>query len=240
MIRAFLAALLCASPLFAGSDKPSASLDGWRAEFSEPTTRYGHDVLGGTPEWGKLCLSGDGYRGCVTLPQSSVFEDIAPRLADMDGDGSPEAVVVESDAASGAALVIYDLQDGSVTKTATPNIGTRNRWLAPFAIGDFNADGDMDVAYIDRPHLAKTLRVWSYRKGALVEIASLKGLTNHKIGEDFISGGLRDCGDGPELITADARWSSIMATKFSGDELETRRVAAFNGPSSFARMLECQ
>ena len=32
----------------------------------------------------------------ITLPKSDVFEDTAPRLLDVDADGSPEVVVVQS------------------------------------------------------------------------------------------------------------------------------------------------
>ena len=42
------------------------------------------------------------------------------------------------------------------------------------------------------------------------------GLTNHRIGEDFISSGLRDCGDGPEMLTANADWSRLIASRFDG------------------------
>jgi hypothetical protein len=44
----------------------------------------------------------------------------------------------------------------------------------------------------------------------LVETARLAGLTNHRIGDDFISGGVRECGQGPELILASRDWTRII------------------------------
>jgi phosphoribosylamine-glycine ligase len=52
------------------------------ARFEAPTDRYGHAIMGDLPEWGRLCLILVGGEVCVTLPQTRVFEDIAPRLAE--------------------------------------------------------------------------------------------------------------------------------------------------------------
>ncbi len=69
------------------------------AEYADPTGRYPHGILGDALEWGTLVLSlSDGRRLRLVLPGSRVFEDVAPRLNDVDGDGDMEAVVVESDA----------------------------------------------------------------------------------------------------------------------------------------------
>jgi hypothetical protein len=47
-----------------------------------------------------------------------------------------------------------------VPLASTPWIGQRFRWLAPVAAADLDGDGAMELAYVDRPHLARTLRVW--------------------------------------------------------------------------------
>ena len=215
------------------------------AQYAEPTSRYAHNVLGDSAEWGALVLTVADCVECgqpntrkvtIRLDVSRVFEDLEPRLIDLDHDARPEVVTIESDAGLGARLAIYD-QDGLVT--ATPFIGTAFRWLAPLGAADLDGDGHVELAYIDRPHLAKTLRVWRYQDRQLNQIASLPGLTNHRIGEEFISGGIRDCGSGPEIITADARWQSVMATQLNGMTLDTSRIGSFNSPESLRKALNC-
>ncbi|MCA0872052.1 VCBS repeat-containing protein [Seohaeicola saemankumensis] len=216
------------------------------AAYTAPTTRYAHGVLGDAVEWGALELRIDSCPACaalrpetltITLPDTRVFEDIAPRLADLDGDGAPEVIVVETDMTRGAALAVY----GPGSKIAqTPHIGQSNRWLAPLGAADLDGDGYVELAYIDRPHLAKTLRVWRFADGALEPVADLPGLTNHRIGEDFISGGIRHCAPRPEIITADARWTRIIATTLEADRLQTRDLGPFAGRDSLTAALACR
>ncbi|MEJ8559909.1 VCBS repeat-containing protein [Yoonia sp. GPGPB17] len=207
------------------------------ADYGAPTDRYAHGVLGDAIEWGTLEITTDTGIRRLVLPQDRVFEDVAPRLADVDNDGSPEVVVVETLATEGAQLAIYD-ETGKIA--ATPHIGQTNRWLAPIGVADLDGDGLVEIAYIDRPHLAKTLRVWRFVDGALEPVADLPGLTNHRIGEADIGGGVRDCGQGPEMITASADWTQIMATTLTAGTLQTRSIGTHVDRSSFAKALACE
>ncbi|WP_229802248.1 FG-GAP repeat domain-containing protein [Paramylibacter ulvae] len=217
-----------------------ASADILSAKYSNPTKRYTHAVLGDDIEYGALELrvkiGKTQETRIITLPKSHVFEDIAPRLADMDGDGDNEVVVIETDMQRGAALAIYD-ENGKIAQT--PSIGTSHRWLAPAGIADFNGNGKMDVAYVDRPHLAKVLRVWEFDNGRLKEIAKLQGLTNHRIGENFISGGVRICDGRAEIITADSSWQRIRATYFIGANLTSKDIGALRDKQSLQSALNC-
>ena len=237
----FLMALVVAGNLAAADTSATTQASGWEATFSQPTMRYGHGVLGDTPEWGRLCLNAPDAKSCVTLPQQKVFEDIAPRLADVDNDGRPEAIVVESDARYGAALAIYHLNsNGQITRTATPPIGTAFRWLAPVGIADLDGDGRIEIAYVDRPPLARLLRVWRYAEGQLVEVASKTGFSNHRIGDAFIIGGLRRCDGEPiAMITSNANWSKVMATKFDGDRLVSEDLGPLVDDADFDKAMRC-
>lgn len=198
-----------------------------RAAYDGPTTRYAHGVLGDDVEYGALTLwVSQGGKRTVRLPQDRVFEDLEPRLVDVDLDGCNEVVVVESQADTGAQLAVYSGAGQKIA--ATPHIGTTNRWLAPIGAADFDGDGRVEIAYIDRPHLAKTLRVWRYDNGRLTEVAAAKGFSNHRIGWAYIAGGLRDCGDGPEMIVADGGWSRIRAVRFGGGQLRSRDLGAYS------------
>jgi len=132
------------------------------------------------------------------------------------------------------------MQQGRLQKIAsTPHIGTRFRWLAPAGIADFDGNGTLDFAYVDRPHLAKTLRIWSLNGTMLTEIQAIKGLTNHRIGEDFISGGLRICDNQPEIVTADASWTRALGTRFSNGHWVTRTLANTADKRGFAQAMGC-
>lgn len=225
------AAMLC-SAIAGGA---AAEITG--ARYDDPTTRYPHAILGDGIEHGTLVLERDGAAPLrLTLPESRVFEDTAPRVADVDGDGAPEVVVVESDQSKGARLAIYD-ETG--LRYATPFIGTRFRWLAPAGIADLDGDGQVELAYVDRPHLAKTLRVWRVENGALRPVADLGGLTNHRIGERDIAGGVRDCGSGPELVLADANWRRLQAVRLEDGRLHARDIGPHRDRSSFAAAMGC-
>jgi hypothetical protein len=207
------------------------------AEYGDPTRAYPHGVLGDDIEYRSLTLiAGDGRKTTVTLSDDRVFEDIRPRLADLDGDSCAEVITVESQFQTGAQLSVYNGRGEKIA--ATPHIGQRNRWLAPIGAADLDGDGKIEIAYIDRPHLAKILRVWRFDGGMLTQIASAKGLTNHRIGWDYIEGGIRDCGTGPELITASGDWRHVQATR-----LKPTPASTALGPYSaeaIARALRCE
>lgn len=208
------------------------------ATFDGPTTRYGHGVLGDEIEFSELVIETEDWaqtvRYRISLPDDHVFEDLAPRLWDITGDGAPEVVVIETDMARGGSLAIYD-ESGKIAET--PHIGRTNRWLAPVAAADFDGDGRVEVAFVDRPHLAKVLRIFEWDGAGLVLDAEIGGLTNHRIGQDFISGGVRDCGAGPEMVTADGDWSDVMVTSFETG-WTTRSVGAFT-PETLESALSC-
>ena len=208
------------------------------ARYTDPTPRYDHGVLGDAIEWGALEMTTDtGRRLRVTLPETRVFEDTEPRLADLDGDGEAEVITVETDIAKGARLAVYD-PAGLIA--ATPHIGSTHRWLAPIGAADLDGDGAMEIAYIDRPHLARVLRIWRFTGGKLAHVADLPGYTNHRIGEDTIAGGIRSCAGQREMIVADAGWQQIHAIAFAGGSFQSRALGPHRGRSSFVDALACK
>ncbi|WP_238991728.1 FG-GAP repeat domain-containing protein [Gemmobacter caeruleus] len=177
------------------------------ARYAEPVARYDHHILGRLRDHGALVLTLRACGDCAPeerrfrLPETHVFEDVAPRLWDVTGDGAPEAVVVETDIARGAALAIYG-PAGRLAATAP--IGQTHRWLAPAGAGDFDGDGRIEIAYVDRPHLRRELVFLRLDGPQLTEVARLPGYANHRIGEERILSGSRDCGAGAELVLPDA------------------------------------
>ena len=217
-------------------------------ETSKGAEVYGHGILGNTPEWNELTvfwgpkgrLKTDGLRGSSTFNQPRhIFEDVAPRINDLNGDGIPEVIVVQSSFDLGGRLMVLDTKAG-LRPIATPYIGRSNRWLAPIGAADLDGDGYVEIAYIDRPHLAKTLRVWRFKDGGLTKVASLRGLTNHRIGERDIGGGMRTCSGAPEMVVASGDWRRVMVVGLQKGKLVARDVGKHTGRSSLNAALACK
>ncbi|MGI3170685.1 FG-GAP repeat domain-containing protein [Pseudooceanicola sp. C21-150M6] len=209
------------------------------AAYAAPTTRYDHGVLGDEIEYGALVLTfEDGSTRRFTLPDTLVYEDTAPRLADITGDGAPEVIVVESSLTKGARLAVYGPEGRLAT---TDHIGQSHRWLAPVGAADMDNDGKIEIGYVDRPHLLKTLRLVQLEGDTLRETATLRGVTNHRIGWDTIPGGLRDCGNGPEMILGTADLRAVVAVFWSRDgHLDTRALGPLHRRSDLDAALTCQ
>ncbi|MDA7424860.1 FG-GAP repeat domain-containing protein [Thalassococcus lentus] len=215
------------------------------ARYEGATDRYPHAVLGDALEWHTLVVRlSDGRSLKARYERPVVFEDLEPRLFDMDADGQPEVMVIESHETQGARLAFWGLVDGALAPLATtPWIGTRFRWLAPLGAADLDGDGVMEFAYVDRPHLAKTLRVWRYvpdgaGKVRLEPVASQAGFSNHRIGWDYIEGGIRDCGRGPEMVLASGNWRSVQIVRWDGMDLRSEAVSDYSA-TAISKALAC-
>lgn len=221
-----------------------------RADLIAPTTRYGHGALGDDIEWGGMRLTVGSWRTCdaaascpaqttvtITLPESRVFEDVEARLFDATGDGVMSVMVVETDLNLGASLALYGASGKKFA--ATPFIGQPNRWLAPAGAGDFDGDGADEIAYVDRPHLARELVFVRLMQGQLVEVARVPGLTNHRIGDRTIAGGVRHCADGDHVIVASANWTRAVAVGLPGGVVEMTDLGPISGPADLEPFMVC-
>ena len=209
------------------------------ARLSHPTDRYDHDVLGGIPPWSMLEVAARACGSCptgaqisrATLPDTLVFEDVAPRLWDVTGDGVPEIVVVESHIAHGARLTVwaYAADKALVRIAATDFIGKPHRWLAPVGAGDFDRDGRIEIAYVDRPHLIRELVFVRLEAGHLREIARAPGFTAHRIGDTTITSALRTCAGGrAEVVVPNADWTRLIAVQLAQGKVLTRDLGAMS------------
>lgn len=154
------------------------------AWLANPTSRYSHGVLGDNLEASTLVI--EDQRGQLyshDLPSSRVFEDLNPRLIDINQDQRDEVLLVESDLDLGASLAIYHLHNGQIVKlSSTPFIGLSFRWLNPLGIGDFNGDGKQDIALVSTPHIGGVLRLYQFINGVLSEYGRYSGVSTHIIG----------------------------------------------------------
>jgi hypothetical protein len=155
-----------------------------RAWFAEPTEAYDHGILGDKTEASALVIERrDGGKETIRLGADAVFEDIEPRLADLDGDGKDEIIVVKSYLKRGSALAVIAERKGKYEIVAeTPPLGSPHQWLNPAGIGDFNADSRTDIALVRQPHVVGMLELWSYVGGSLRKTMEIPDTANHVIG----------------------------------------------------------
>lgn len=160
-----------------------------RAWLAEPTTRYDHRILGHDVDAGSVIVeSRDGKQQTVRLKDDAVFEDLEPRLADLDGDGQDEIVVVKSYLKRGSALAVIAANKGKYDVMAeTPPIGQPHAWLNPAGIADYNGDGRQDIAFVRMPHAVGALELWTWgadRK--LRKTAEIADVSNHIAGSHVL------------------------------------------------------
>lgn len=177
-------AILTAALLLLAPPAGAAGAEIVDAAYARPTERYAHGVLGDRIEWGSLRATlADGQAVEYVIPDASVFEDIAPRLADIDGDGRPEVWTVRADAADGARLEAYVVENEAlVRRFAGPAIGVGFRWLNPVGVADFDGDGVSEAAYVETPHIGGILTVLKPVDDRLQIVARLQTYSTHKIG----------------------------------------------------------
>jgi hypothetical protein len=220
------------------------------AFLAEPRTDDPHGVLGDGVEAGRLVIQErEGLSGISTQPrpvpvrtssvpagEGAVFEDLEPRLADLDRDGAPEILVVRSTPSGGSALAVVVKRDGAWRIAAeTPPAGQPRRWLNPAATADFDGDGLTDIAIVRAPHGEGVLQVWTFTgpaaggpaAGKLALKHEAAGYSNHALGStatDLAAATDLD-GDGrSELVvpTLDRRALAILSLKEGIREL--RRI----------------
>ncbi len=101
-----------------------------RAWLAEPTKRYDHGILGDAIEAGSLVIERrDGTRHMVRLKDDAVFEDLEPRLADLDGDGHDEIVVVKTYLKQGSSLAVMGMAKSKISRYCA-GAPTARCWIA--------------------------------------------------------------------------------------------------------------
>lgn len=154
------------------------------ALYAIPTEKYTHGILGDKIEAEQLVVVVDSVFYEFKLPDEYVFEDIAPRLYDVDGDNELEFITIRSNVFQGGGIAIYKIIGEQLVEYAhVPEIGTTNRWLNIAAINDLDNDGIVELVWIETPHIGGILKVAKIKAGALNVLDEKTHYSNHAIGE---------------------------------------------------------
>ncbi len=154
------------------------------AQYAQPTTKYKHNILGDPIEAEQLVVLRDGTTYTHTVSDQYVFEDIKPRLFDVDNDGQMEIITIRTHVTKGAGIMIYKIVKNALTEFAwVEEIGTPYRWLNIVAIYDLDGDGTIELVWIQTPHIGGILKVTRIEAGKLETLSELSNYSNHTIGE---------------------------------------------------------
>lgn len=218
--------------------------------LGSPSSRYPHAALGSSVHAGSLhvlMVQPDGSHRPLSLdlPPNRVIEDRLPRLADLDGDGRDEIILVESDARLGSRIVVYGLRLGAGARqpvlaqlAGSPFIGTANRWLNPVGVADFDGDGRLDIAAVLTPHLGGVLTLYRYQPPSLEPVASAAGFSNHRNGssEQQLAAIVHRPGRHPTVILASNDLQTLHAVGIDGVQGWNAQSAPVRLPSAVRRM----
>ncbi len=153
------------------------------AWYVDPVTRYDHGILGDKIEAGGMIVNRNGIEYYLRLDTTCVFEDLRPRIFDVDNDGEIEFITIRTRIDSGAEVCVYKILGETLQPVAFSGfIGTSHRWLNIASIIDLDGDGHVEIAWVETPHIGGTLKVARYGEGKLVVIDQRQGLSNHSIG----------------------------------------------------------
>ncbi|MBS7807969.1 VCBS repeat-containing protein [Variovorax sp. PCZ-1] len=190
------------------------------AWLASPTARYPHTSMGSPIHAGSLhTLSREGKVHQHILPKQRVFEDLQPRLVDLDGDGRDEIIVIEADAERGAALVAYGLpRSGELLeeRARSAYLGLPFRWLNPVGFADFDDNGKLDIASITTPHIGGTLTLYRYAPPRIEPFAKAMDVSNHQMGDPNLQmhAILTPPGQRPTVIVPDMSRRALHALRW--------------------------
>lgn len=190
-----------------------------QAWLAMPTTRYAHGILGDKIEAGALRVkTRAGAVLSYVLPLDSVFEDLIPRVHDIDGGSRDEVLLVRSRLQSGSSLMALGIRDGKLVPIAeTEPIGREGLWMNPVGVADIDGDGRLEVLVVLTPHIGGTLVEYSFDGAVFKKGHSVDGVSNHVAGSrDQGMSALMDVnGDGiADVVVPAADRLSIRAFAF--------------------------
>lgn len=199
--------------------------------LTDPTDRYPHGVLGDTLEAGAVTAvavepTGLRLRGRWVPPADSVLEDQRVGLADVDGDGYPEALVTRAFLDAGAAQLVLASRRGTFRVVAVgPPIGRPNRWQQTVGAADLDGDGTPEVLWLRTPHLGGVLEAARLRGVALEPFAARRGVSSHAIrSRNLDQVAIADLtGDGrPEVLVPVGSRDAVVGLELSGASFRER------------------
>ncbi len=150
--------------------------------LAEPTDRFPHSALGDNLEATSVVVVTVGVNEVETIYRSGddVIESIAPLLADVDGDGVDDVVLIVSND-SEAWLVVVSSTGGGVVAISDP-VDRLLGWRHLIAVGPLGPTGQTEIAEVLYPDAQGSVRFLSLSGGKLGVVATRTGYRSHEFG----------------------------------------------------------
>ena len=118
----------------------------------------------------------------MTLEEGYLFEDLRPRLFDVDRDGTLEFITIRTHVDRGAGIAIYKVVNSQLIEYAyVSEIGSSNRWLNPVTFADLDEDGIIEIVWVQTPHIGGILKVAKFNEGEMTVLSeAVEQYSNHK------------------------------------------------------------
>ncbi len=190
-----------------------------QAWLSEPTLRYRHGVLGDDVEAEMLKVRmKDGRTLSFKLPNDSVYEDLEPRIIDLNGEQA--VLVVRSYLNAGASIAVYRVAGDRIEPIGESDpIGLSHRWLNPVGAADFDGDGITEIAAVVTPHLSGLLTIYQRDGDSFLRESARSGYSTHFIGSTVLAMSLVEDVDGDgaaDIILPSLDRDNLAVVSFAG------------------------
>ena len=205
------------------------------AVLAGATDRYAHGILGDPFEASRVSFVSLDTQEIVATTEfaSDVFEGIAGFFADLDSDGAQEFVVTLSNGEVGAHLAVID--DAGEIVAESESIGLGGRWRHQIAVAPFGPNGEIELVDVRTPHIGGTVEFFQMIDGALVETASLRGYSSHRIGSRNVDSAVAADVDGNgqvDLVVPTDSWDALGILQRSTDGVELTMTLITDGTIS--------
>ena len=193
------------------------------AQYARPTEKYPHGVMGDNIEAEQMVVSFRGNIYEVTLDEAYLFEDLRPRLFDVDNDGALEFITIRTHIDKGAGIAIYKVINNQLVEYATvAEIGFSNRWLNPVTFADLDNDGGIELVWVQTPHIGGRLKVAKFEPGEMTVLSeAILQYSNHEGRERNLCLSVLTETDGKKIfyVPTQAR-DKIVGFSFSDNQLK--------------------
>ncbi len=201
-----------------------------RAWLISPSRRLSGGRLGDNLEATAVSVTGrDQLEYRYELPEDSAFEDLLPRVHDINGDGLDEIILVRSRRETGSSLLILGIREGRLQPIAeSPPLLAREQWINPIGIADVDGDGKPELLAVHSPHGNGVLMEYRLEGNRLIPMHSIDGVSNHVFGS-------RNQG---MAALMDANGDGIADVLIPSSDRRQLRAISFNSgvPLEFARI----